>query len=624
MPRPVAFIPIAIVVVVSVHPVDAGSPWKVVAGTGKSGFGGDTFRSLVHDFAIESKLAQPWGLALDLPNQRLYIADQGNSAVRAVDLTTGLMETIAGTGSDGFSGDGAEAVSASLYMPTGLALDVSRQILYISDTHNHRVRAMNVHVGHVYEAEDNVSIASAPAPAVLEGPEAHHTCPTVAVDQDRTALLMGTKFCGGSTGRGYARYVRSTRDLIHFHIQASVGVGEYELRFRYSDRHDAHERGARLMRLSVDGVVLDHAFAFRPTGSLQVGHRTVFGWAVSHATLTAGAHTVTLEVTGQGGPHIDQLYVKPPRSIISTVAGNGAPGPVNDIAAPVSGILSPLHTPLGLVLDQVGQLLYIADSDNGKVRRLDIAAGTISTLAGGSSDGTSRDGELASTSRLFRPAGLALDSARTYLYVTDSLQGRVRRIDLSNAPVAGGTITTVCGFGIQQAPFELKLLQPHGLVLDEAAGTLMIADQDGARIRVTDLSQPLCPLPDASRLECSTEGITPATCAALGCCYDAEHVDCKTQESPDGRVLDPHHPETVLTEIDGKERNPPVSFVVGRSSRCCYPKLHDMKTLELLDSPRGFAWDHVERALYVSQPKNNRVVKLFLSQGRCLPGDIQC
>lgn len=602
----------------------AASPWKVVAGTGRSGFGGDTFRSLVHDFAVESKLNSPWGLAFDLPNQRLYIADMGNSAVRCVDLTTGLLETIAGIGASGFSGDGADAASAKLHMPTGLALDVGRQRLYISDTHNHRVRAMDVHVGHVYEAEDNVSVASAPAPAILHGPEAWYTCPNVAVQQDVTALLMGTKFCGGSTGQGYARYVRSTRDRINFHITASVGSGIYELRFRYADRHDAHERGARLMRLYVDGVVLDHAFPFRPTGSLSEGQRTVFGWSVARASLTAGTHVVALEVTGQGGPHIDQLYVKPPRTVISTVAGTGTPGPANDVASAVSAVTSPLNTPLGLVLDPVGQLLYIADSENGKVRRLDIATGTISTIAGGSAGATTRDGLAAATSSLFRPTGLALDSAYRYLYVTDALQGRVRRIDLSTFPVVGGTVTTVAGFGIQQAPFELKLYQPQGLVVDEAAGTLMIADQDGARIRVVNFSEPLCPLLDASRLECGQEGITSATCVALGCCYDAAHVDCKSQESPDGRVLDPHHPETVLTEIDGKERKPPVSFVVGRSSRCCYPKFHDMKTLELLDAPRGFAWDHVERALYVTQPKLHRVVKLFLSQGRCLSGQIEC
>jgi len=340
-------------------------------------------------------------------------------------------------------------------------------------------------------------------------------------------------------------YVRSTRDYINFHVLASAGSGVYELRFRYADRHDAHERGARLMRLSVNGVVLSHAFPFRPTGSLQDGRRTVFGWAVANASLSAGQNLVKLEVTGQGGPHIDQLYVVPPRTTIETVAGTGTAGPANDLASAVNALTSPLHTPLGLALDAVGQKLYIADADNGRVRSLDIASGMISTLAGGSSGGSSRDGEAAKTSRLFRPTGLALDTARRYLYVTDSLQGRARRIDLSAAPVIGGTVVTVSGFGILQAPYELKLHAPQGLTLDEAAGTIMIADRDGARIRVTDLSMGLCPLPEASRLECGQEGITSGTCLSLGCCYDAEHVDCKTQESADGRFDNPHHPETV-------------------------------------------------------------------------------
>jgi len=199
-------------------------------------------------------------------------------------LTTGLLETIAGTGHPGFSGDGGAAASAQLYMPTYLALDVGRQRLYISDSHNHRVRAMDIHVGHVYDAENTaLGAGGSPAPAVLQGPEAHYTCPSGGFDnsaeQDRTgqihqdgsALLLGTKFCGGSTGKGYAMYVRSTRDHIDFNVQATTGVGNYELRFRYADRHDAHERGARLMRLWVNGVVLTHAFPFRPTGKLQDG-----------------------------------------------------------------------------------------------------------------------------------------------------------------------------------------------------------------------------------------------------------------------------------------------------------------------------------------------------------------
>jgi len=601
-------------------PAFAVSPWKVVAGQRKSGFGGDTFRSQVHDFAIESKLNSPWGLALDPTNKRLYIADTLNNAVRSVDLTTGLLETIAGTGEPGFSGDGAAAASAKLHMPTGLALDVSRQKLYISDTHNHRVRAMDLSIGRVYEAEDNVSSTR----AVLMGPEARHTCPVAVGSQTVTALLMGTKFCGGSTGQGYAMYVRSTRDYINFNVQASHGTGLYELRFRYADRHDAHERGARMMRLSVDGNVLSHTFEFRPTGSLQDGHRNVFGWAVFPVNLSPGQHVVKLEVTGQGGPHIDQLYVMPPRTTIKTVAGVGTAGNANDLASAVTATSSPLRSPQGLVLDAVGQVLYIADTDNGRVRRLNIATGKISTIAGGSAGGWTRDGVAAKTSKLFQPTGLALDTARKYLYVTDSLQGRVRRIDLTTTPVSGGTVTTACGFGTQQAPFELTLRSPQGIVLDEAGGNIMIADRDGARIRVTDLSKPLCPLVHASRLECALEGITAATCIALGCCYDSEHPDCKSQKSPDGRVLNPHHPETVLTEIDGKERNPPVSFVDGRSNRCCYPKFHEMKTLELLDEPQGFAWDSASRELYVSQPKQHRVVKLHLDQGRCLSGAMQC
>ncbi|CAJ1408820.1 unnamed protein product [Effrenium voratum] len=67
-----------------------GSPWQTVAGTGRSGFGGASYHSLVQTFGVETRLSSPWGLALG--GGRLYIADSLNHVVRSLDLDTGLME----------------------------------------------------------------------------------------------------------------------------------------------------------------------------------------------------------------------------------------------------------------------------------------------------------------------------------------------------------------------------------------------------------------------------------------------------------------------------------------------------------------------------------------------------
>ncbi len=87
--------------------------------------------------AIHARLNRPGGLALGRHGE-LYISDTWNNAVRLVDAT-GKIRTIAGTGAEGFGGDGGPATQAKLLFPRGIALD-SHGNLYIADTQNNRIR----------------------------------------------------------------------------------------------------------------------------------------------------------------------------------------------------------------------------------------------------------------------------------------------------------------------------------------------------------------------------------------------------------------------------------------------------------------------------------------------------
>ena len=69
----------------------------------------------------------------------MYIADVGNSRVRKVTVSTGIITTIAGSTSSGYSGDKVEATSTTLSGPMGVALDSAGNV-YIADTSNHRIR----------------------------------------------------------------------------------------------------------------------------------------------------------------------------------------------------------------------------------------------------------------------------------------------------------------------------------------------------------------------------------------------------------------------------------------------------------------------------------------------------
>ena len=110
---------------------------SIVAGTadtpGYSGDGGS---------ATSAELDNPSALAFD-KSGNLYIADTGNNVIREIDASTGVISTVAGNGTKGYSGDGGAATSAQLSDPTGVALDNSGN-LFIADTGNKRIREVSL------------------------------------------------------------------------------------------------------------------------------------------------------------------------------------------------------------------------------------------------------------------------------------------------------------------------------------------------------------------------------------------------------------------------------------------------------------------------------------------------
>lgn len=109
---------------------------STIAGTGEAGFSGDGGP------ATDAMIDFPGGI--DVAADVLYIADSGNYRVRAVNLSTGLIDTVAGTGVSGFGGDGGSPRAAMLREPRDVAVTDDGLSLYVADSGNHRIRVVSL------------------------------------------------------------------------------------------------------------------------------------------------------------------------------------------------------------------------------------------------------------------------------------------------------------------------------------------------------------------------------------------------------------------------------------------------------------------------------------------------
>ncbi len=126
---------------------------QTVAGNGASAFAGDDGPGPA------ASLSFPVTLALDAHGD-LFIADANNNRVRLLNGTTGLISTYAGTGSTGFNGDGMHRTMTSISLPRGLALDLGGN-LFVADAGNNRIRMVSATTGSVSTVAGGSSQGSA-------------------------------------------------------------------------------------------------------------------------------------------------------------------------------------------------------------------------------------------------------------------------------------------------------------------------------------------------------------------------------------------------------------------------------------------------------------------------------
>lgn len=456
-----------------VRKIDVSGVITTVAGIGGSGFSGDGGP------AVEAALSCPSGVAAD-GSGNLFISDQYNHRIRKV-TASGVIITVAGTGTAGFSGDGGPATAASINRPFGLAVDASGS-LYFADYANNRVRKIS-NSGVItsvagngltccYSADGgNAVLASIYAPTAV-AVDANGTIYIAATNNQRIHKVDLNGAISTLAGNGTAGYGGdngpATSAMLYFPSGVHVdGAGNIYI---------ADNNNHRVRKVNSAGVI----------GT--VAGTGVSGYSGDGAAATAAKLNNPYAVTTDNYDNLvildrynSRIRMIDSSGIISTIAGNGTAGFFGE---GVSATTASLLSPKGVVLDTSGNL-YIADQNNHRVRKVD-TNGVITTFAGDGSFGYSGDGGPASQAKLFGPYGVAADAGGN-LCVADNMNSRIRKIDST------GMISTLAGTGIygysgDYGPATSANLSYVFHVAVNATENVFIADRDNHRIRKTDSS----------------------------------------------------------------------------------------------------------------------------------------
>ena len=280
--------------------------------------------------------------------------------------------------------------------------------------------------------------------------------------------------------------------------------------------------------------------------------------------------------------------------IIETVAGGGGDGNRGYGGDGGPAVAAQLYEPYGVALDGAGNL-YIADTWNHRIRKVDADTGVITTVAGDGTFGFGGDGGPATAAQLDRPRGVALDGAGN-LYIADSANHRIRKVD------SAGVITPVAGDGGYGgdggAAVAARLWSPSGVALD-GAGNLYIADRFNHRIRKVDSAGVISTVAGNGREGYSGDG-GPATAAQLNTPYSVVLDDA-------GNLYIADFGNNLVRKVDAAGVISTVAGTVagdGSSLRDGVPA-----TAAWLTLPSGLALDRAGN-LYISNLGKGRVRKV--------------
>lgn len=413
-----------------------------------------------------ARFSAPDDLVIDSTGTHLYIADSGNHEIRAIDLKSNEVTTFVGSMTAGnTNGIGSAAAFSS---PVGIAIDSKDSKLYIADRRNDNIRIVNI------ESKAVTSI-----PAFSEYDEAHGNTSNVslfglrglAVDSTGDVLYVtqiqsdvvrrlelttntSTILAGSLTNDGFANGIGSaawfdfpegvlaTGNDLYVADSTNKQIRKIDLTTKevttfLGSNVAASFSGPR--SVTSDGTYLyvtdAHSGQIRKV-SIATGNTTTIVAKASDSNETATfeepcgitSDNANLYIVDGGNNVVLKLVLSTGK--VSVLAGiKATSGAANGV-----GVAATFNEPQGIAIDRKGKNLYVADQANHMIRKIVIANGEVTTLAGSTQSGLVNG--VGAAARFNMPANLAIDPSDRYLYVSDGENNVIRKIDLASAEVS--------------------------------------------------------------------------------------------------------------------------------------------------------------------------------------------
>ena len=444
---------------------------KIVISTGVvTTIAGNGVYGYVDGAGISASFKNPYGIGIDRSGN-LFIADTDNHRIRKIIISTGVVSTVAGSGSVGSVN--ATSTSASFYYPYGVAADISGN-LFVADCWNHVIRKIVLSSGVVSTLAGNVVGGFADGSATV----ARFTYPYgVAVDtagnvyvadkqNGRIRKVTSAGVVSSIAGNSQQSWVDGVGSNASFYFPSKLAL-DTDGNLIVTDWYNH-----KIRKVTLDGVVTTLAGNVRGfADGVSTGSIPSFFFPSGIAIDTSGNIIV-------GDQQNHRIRKVTPNGVVTTIAGSGAASFING-----TGSSATFNVPYGVAVDNSGNI-FVADNYNHSIRKI-TAGGVVTTLAGGGSttpgigggaflDGTGTSASFSATS------GVIVDTNGN-LFVADTLNHRIRKIVIST-----GVVTTLAGSGSSTfadgTGSGASFSWPIAFALD-ASGNLFVTDTYNNRIR---------------------------------------------------------------------------------------------------------------------------------------------